>query len=229
MTASNANHEELESRLRRGDAEALGELFALYRPRLWRTVNFRLGGRLAGRVDPDDVLQESYLVAAERLEHYGRDWSASPFLWLRMVVLQVLIDVHRRHLGTQKRDAGKELPIFGHYPQATSASMAIHLVGDWTTPSQAAIRGESLDMVERAIEGMDPIDQEILALRHFEELSNSEVADVLGIQQKAASIRYIRALKRLKEILSTVPGLLDGAMPQSDSGFAGGHAGQQDG
>ena len=210
MTATNDRHDELESRLKSGDAEALGELFALYRARLWRTVNFRLGGRLAGRVDPDDVLQESYLVAAQRIDHYRQDWSASAFLWLRMIVLQALVDVHRRHMGTQKRDAGKELPIFGHYPQATSASMAIHLVGDITSPSQAAIRAESLDLVERAIARMDAIDQEILALRHFEELSNGEVAEVLNIQPKAASIRYIRALERLKEILSTVPGLMDG-------------------
>jgi RNA polymerase sigma-70 factor, ECF subfamily len=139
MTATNDRQDELESRLRRGDAEALGELFSLHRPRLWRAVNFRLSGRLAGRVDPDDVLQEAYLAAAARIEHYGRDASASPFVWLRMIVLQVLVDIHLRHLGAQTRDAGKELPIFGQYPQATSASMAIHLVGDWTSPSQAAI------------------------------------------------------------------------------------------
>lgn len=209
MAGTDAEHQELENRLWHGDAEALGELFAIHRQRLWRTVNFRLGGRLAGRVDPDDVLQEAYLAAAQRIEHYGREFSDSPFLWLRMIVLQVLIDVHRRHLGTQKRDAERELPIFGQYPQATSASMAIHLVGDWTSPSQAAVRGESLDIVERAIATMDPIDQEILALRHFEELDNNEVAEVLSIQPKAASIRYVRALKRLKEVLSTVPGLLD--------------------
>lgn len=206
----NDGQTELEVRLKCGDAEALGELFALHRPRLWRTVSFRLTGRLAGRIDPDDVLQESYLAAADRLDHYRTEWSASPFLWLRMIVLQVLVDVHRRHLGTQKRDAERESPRFGAYTQATSASMAIHLVGDLTSPSQAAIRGESLDIVERAIAGMDPIDQEILALRHFEELSNGEVADVLKIQPKAASIRYVRALKRLKEVLSSVPGILDG-------------------
>jgi len=210
MTAADDRQKEFERRLSSGDAEALGELFALYRARLWRTVSFRLGGRLAGRVDPDDVLQESFLVAAQRINHYRQDWSASAFLWLRTIVLQVLVDVHRRHMGTQKRDADKEMPIFGHYPQATSASMAIHLVGDITSPSQAAIRAESLDLVERAIAGMDPIDQEILALRHFEELSNSEVAEVLDIQPKAASIRYIRALERLKEILLAVPGLMDG-------------------
>jgi RNA polymerase sigma-70 factor, ECF subfamily len=216
MTGTTDGHNELEGRLRRGDAEALAELFSLHRSRLWRTVNFRLGGRLAGRVDPDDVLQESYLAAVQRLEHYGRDASATPFVWLRMIVLQVLIDVHRRHMGTKKRDAGKELPIFGQYPQATSASMAIRLVGDCTSPSQAAIRGESLDLVERAIAAMDPIDQEILALRHFEELSNNEVAEVLNIQPKAASIRYVRALKRLKEVLAEVPGLLDDSDGQQD-------------
>jgi len=92
MTATNDGHDELESRLRARRRRGAGELFALHRPRLWRTVNFRLQRRLAGRVDPDDVLQESYLAAAQRIDHFQRDWSASAFLWLRMVVLQVLVD-----------------------------------------------------------------------------------------------------------------------------------------
>ena len=216
MAATDDNHAELERRLKCGDAEALGELFALHRARLWRTVNFRVTGRLAGRIDPDDILQESYLAAVARLDHYRTQWSASPYLWLRMIVLQMLVDAHRRHLGTQKRDAERESPLFGAYTQATSASMAVHLVGDLTSPSQAAMRGESLDIIERAIAGMDAIDQEILALRHFEELGNSEVADVLGIEPKAASIRYVRALKRLKEILASVPGVLEGQDGQQD-------------
>jgi len=210
MTESGGENDELADRLKGGDERALAELFSIHRQRLWRMVHFRLDRRLCGRVDPDDVLQEAYLDAAKRIEHYARDSFKSPLLWLRMILQQTLIDVHRRHLGAQMRDAGREVPIYGRsYTQSTSASLAIQLVGDLTSPTRAAARGELLTMVQNAIETMDPIDQEILALRHFEELTNSEAAEELGIQPKAASIRYVRALRRLKDVLSAVPGLFD--------------------
>lgn len=203
-------HEDLGSRLESGDEQALAELFSLHRERLWRTVNFRLDRRLYGRIDPDDVLQEAYLAAAQRIEHYDAETYTSPFLWLRAIVNQTLIDVHRRHVGAQMRDAGREVRIHNPaYTQTTATSLAIQLAGSKTSPSKAAVRAETLSQIEQAIGGMDPIDQEILALRHFEELSNSEVAAALGIQQKAASIRYVRAVRRLKEILAEIPGFLD--------------------
>jgi RNA polymerase sigma-70 factor, ECF subfamily len=211
MSDARTGHEELESRLRTGDEKALAELFAAHRLRLWHVVNFRLDRHLAGRVDPDDVLQEAYLAAAQRIAHFRGDEMTSSFVWLRMIVQQTLIDVHRRHMGAQMRSAGREVSIFATgSPQSTSASLAIHLVGDQTSPSMAAARGETLDVVQKAIETMDPIDQEVLALRHFEELTNIEVAQVLGIQSKAASIRYVRAIKRLKQILGLVSGPADG-------------------
>ena len=209
--------------LLRRDPAALAEALAVHRPRLWRMVNFRLDRRLAGRVDPDDVLQESYLAAAKRIEHYAAGGFTSPFLWLRVVVRQTMIDIHRRHLLAQSRDAGREVAIFAGYPQATSETLAIHLVGDWTSPSQAAVRVEMVDKVQAAIATMSPVDQEVLALRHFEELTNSEVAETLGIETKAASLRYVRALRRLKEILAELPGVLDGA--DSAGGADGGHDG----
>jgi len=202
--------DELEDRLRGGDERALAELFSWHRERLWRIVQFRLSSRVQGRIDPDDVLQEAYLAAAQRLGHLGNGSPMSPFIWLRMIVCQTLMDLHRGHLDARKRDAGREMALYGgRVPVETSVSMAITLVGDLTSPSHAAARAEMLDIVEKAIEGMDSMDREVLALRHFEELSNSEVAEVLGIQQKAASIRYIRAVRRLKGILSCMPGLLD--------------------
>ena len=149
---------------------------------------------------PDDVLQDGYLAAAQRIEHYRANPALSPFVWLRLVVCQTLVDVHRRHLGAQARDAGREVGLHHRCNSpSTSASLAINLVGDLTSPSRVAARAETVGQVEQAIAGMDPIDQEILALRHFEELTNSEVAEVLGIQQKAASIRYVRAVRRLKK------------------------------
>ena len=197
-------------RLKRGDEQVLAELFSRHRERLWRMVHFRLDPRLHGRVDADDVLQEAYLDAAKRVQHFTDDSSTSFFIWLRLIVSQTLVDVHRRHLGAQMRDAGREIPIHGcRSPQATSVTLTLHLLGHLTSPSQAAVRAEAAGRVEDAFERMDPIDREVLALRHFEELTNSEVAEVLGIQQKAASIRYVRALRRLKTVLSQAPGLLD--------------------
>mgnify|MGYP006281770547 CR=1 FL=1 len=194
------------ARLENGHEGVLGTVFSRHRDRLWRVVHFRMDRRLHGRLDPDDVLQEGYLAAAKRLKHY--DASVSPFVWLRGIVLQTLIDLHRRHLGAQKRDAGRDLQIGAmRYPEATSTSLAFELTGDFTSPSQAAVRAEVFEMVEEAISGMKPVDQEVLALRHFEELSNAEVAEVLDIEPNAASNRYVRALRRLKDILSDIPGI----------------------
>jgi RNA polymerase sigma-70 factor, ECF subfamily len=205
---SSVGIEELEQRLRNGDVEALAELFSRERERLWRIIHFRLAEPLRGRLGPEDVLQEAFVAASRRLSHYANGPASSPFIWLRMIVNQTLVDLHRQHLGAQMRDAAREVSVDNvPYTQATSASVAIQLVGMFTSPSRAAARADVLSLVQTAIEQMDPIDREVLALRHFEELSNSEVAEALGIEQKAASIRYIRALRRLKGVLEQMPEL----------------------
>jgi len=208
---SSVRTEELERRLKSGDLEALAELFTRERERLWRVIHFRLAEPLRGRLEPEDVLQEAFLAASQRLKYYVESPATSPFIWLRMIVNQTLVDLHRQHLGAQRRDAAREVSIDrAPYVEATSVSVAIQLVKNFTSPSGAAARADTLGLVQSAIEQMDPIDREVLALRHFEELTNSEVAEALGIEQKAASIRYVRALRRLKEVLSQVPELSDG-------------------
>lgn len=202
--------DELVQRLHDGDDKALGELFAVHRDRLWRMVHFRLDRRVCGRVDADDVLQEAYLDASQRVKHYLNNDSMSFFVWLRQIVVQTMIDTHRQHLDAQMRDANREVSIHrGGYPQATSISLAAHLLGHLTSPSGAAMRAEMAAQLEEALETMEPLDREVLALRHFEELCNSEVAEILGIQQKAASIRYVRAIAKLKRILEQIPGFFD--------------------
>ena len=192
-------------RLRAGDEEALADAFFEYRDRLRRLISFRLDRRLYGRVDADDILQEAFLDATRRIEHFFEDSSQSLFIWLRLIVCQTMIGVHRRHLGTKMRDVTREIS-FHHaeYPQATSVSLANHVADSISTPSHIAMRDEARLQLETAIQQMSEIDQEILALRHFEELTNKEVAEVLGIEVKAASIRYVRALKRLQEIMESV-------------------------
>lgn len=109
------------------------------------------------------------------------------------------------------RDASGELSLHrGPTPAASSASLAAHLLGQLTSPSQAAIRAEARLSVQEALNAMDPVDREVLALRHFEQMSNAEAAEALEINESTASSRYLRALKRLKESLSRFPGLLDG-------------------
>lgn len=192
-----------------GDELALAALFDGYRGQLKRMIRLRLDRRLSGRVDSSDVLQEAYLDARRRLSEYALDPAAMPFhLWLRLVAGQRLVDVHRFHLGAQMRDAGQEVSLHrGPFPQASSVSLAAQLLGKLTSASRAAIRAEHKLIVQEALNGMDPIDREVLALRHFEHLTNDETAQVLGLSKSAASNRYIRALKRLKEILSSIPGL----------------------
>src|SRR5262249_28893996 len=118
-----------------------------------------------------------------------------------------LIDLHRYHLGAEMRDAGREVSLYrGALPSASSASLAQHLLAGLTSPTQAAIRDEMQLRLQEALNSMDAIDREVLVLRHFEELTNAEAAEVLGIEASAASKRYIRALRRLKAILDAVPG-----------------------
>jgi len=128
-------------------------------------------------------------------------------LWLRFLAAQSLQILHRKHLGVMARDAGREISIHGgQMPQATSAALAAQLLGHDTRASEAAIRAERKLRLEQALNQMDPLDREVLVLRHFELLSNAEAAQVLNIQGPAASKRYVRALRRLKEILQNLPG-----------------------
>jgi RNA polymerase sigma-70 factor (ECF subfamily) len=190
-----------------GDQEALAQVFARYRDRLRQMVRLRLDRRLQGRLDPSDVLQEAYLDFARRLPEYAREPSLPFYLWLRLLTGQRLIDLHRMHLGAKMRDAAQEVSLYrGALPQASSASLAAQLLGRLTSASRAAMRAETQIRVQEALNRMDAMDREILTLRHFEMLTNDETATVLGIKKSAASNRYIRALKRLKEVLASTPG-----------------------
>src|SRR5437764_7868961 len=173
-------------------------------------VRLRLDRRLQGRVDPSDLLQEAYIDLAQRLPEYVHKPPMPFFLWLRLVTGERLLRFHRQHLGTAMRDAGREVSLYrGALPQASSVSLAAQLLGRFTTASQAAIRAERQLQLQAVLNGMDPLDREILALRHFEELSNGEAAEVLGLSKTAANNRYIRALGRLRDLLESIPGFLD--------------------
>src|SRR3954467_1024143 len=192
-----------------GDEPATQELFARHRDRLKRMVHLRLSRRLQGRVDDSDVLQETFLDVARRLPEYTADPKLPFYLWLRHMAGLKLAEIHRRHLGTQLRDADREVTLHrGGLPEADSVSLAAHLLGQLTTPSQAAIKAEPRLIVQDALNDMDPTDREVLALKHFEQLSTSEIAEVLGMSKAGAGSGYLRAVKRLRAALAHFPGFL---------------------
>jgi RNA polymerase sigma-70 factor (ECF subfamily) len=200
----------LLERLRAGDREALNELFTRHRSRLRRMVEMRMDWRLQARLDASDVIQEAFLEAATRLEDYLRDPALPLFLWLRLIVGERLTRLHRHHLGVKMRDAGREISLYREpLPAASSMALAAQLLGQHTSPSQAAVRAERMLRLQEALNTLDPLDREILSLRHFEELTRAETAKVLGIEEGAAAKRYVRALKRLKGMLAALPGGLE--------------------
>ena len=189
------------------DPGLLEKALAEHRDRLRRMIALRMDRRLQGRVDPSDVIQEAFIEAARRLPKYLATPEPMPlFLWLRFLANQSLQLAHRKHFG-KGNDPQLEISIDGgRMPQASSAALAAQLLGHDTRASEAAIRIERRQRLEQALNRLETLDREVLALRHFEQLSNSECARVLEIKESAATKRYIRALKKLKDLLNASPG-----------------------
>ena len=212
MDNNSADTARLLEQARGGDKAALNELLSRHRSRLRLMVEMRLDTRLQARLDASDVVQDAYIEVTERLDDYLRDPKVPLFLWLRLIVGERLLKLHRHHLGTQMRDAGREVSLYrGALPAASSAALAAQLLGKYTSPTQAAVRAERILRLQEALNTLDPVDREILSLRHFEELTAAETARVLAIEESAAAKRYFRALKRLKDILAGLPGGPEGA------------------
>lgn len=212
----NDSHEsqELLRLAREDDRQALGDLLTRHRTRLERMVDLRLDPRIRDRFDPADVVQEACVQAVRRLPEYARDPSMPFFLWLRYLTGQELLALHRRHLGAEMRDVRRQVPLRRHdFPEASADSVSDQLVRSMTTPSQVAAREEVRGRVREALDRLDPSDREVLLLRHFEQLSNAEVAEELGLKESAASKRYLRALQDLKAALAGLPGGLEGLAP----------------
>ena len=200
-------------RLRAAGADrdrVLGELFEAHRARLMRMVELRMDPRLKARLGASDVLQDAFVEVRNRLEDYLDEPRMPFFLGLRQTAAQRLAMLYRHHIGTQKRDARRQVSL-AHpaFPAATSAALVDRLFADQTTPSTGAARMEMRAQLERFLEQMKREDREVLVLRHFEELSNAETAQELGLDESAASKRYIRALKRLRASMEEAAGSAD--------------------
>ena len=182
-----------------------GKLFEEHRPRLGRMIAVRIDSRLRGRVEPEDLMQEVFVEATERLEYFLDKRPMPFFLWLRFLAGQKLDQAHRFHLGTQKRDAGKEIRMqVGGCPEASSIVLADAIAASrQLTPSRETSRKEQQERLVQVLDSLQPHDREVLLMRHFEELTNAETAEILGLSAPGASLRYVRATARLKEALAS--------------------------
>jgi RNA polymerase sigma-70 factor (ECF subfamily) len=190
-----------------GNQESWNTLVSQQRDRLRRLVAFRMDDRLQGRIDPSDVIQEAMIEAWQRLPEFAKEQKVPLFVWLRTLTLQRLGMLRRTHIERSKRTVNREVDI---QQDDSSSAMAIALIDSAISPSSVVQRQEILGHIQERLVGMDPIDREVLALRHFEQLGNTEVASVLGISTAAASLRYSRALRRLRDIISEIKGLSAG-------------------
>lgn len=189
-----------------GDSDALARAFDAHRERLLRMIRLRLDRRLQRRVDTADILQETFLTIQKKFPGWFAEQKIPFFLWLRLEAGQKLVDLHRFHLGVKMRDASQEVTLYRGMPSVDSITLAERLLGRLTSASQAAMRAELKIKVQDALNAMEPHDREILVLRHFEELTNSEVALALELSPTAACNRYIRAIQRLKAVFEQMPG-----------------------
>ena len=196
---------ELVRCVRAGSEAALSELFDCYKSQLRRIVSFRLDCRLQGRVDPSDILQEAFIDLLKRLPEFP-DKNMSFFVWLRLVTSERVLACHREHLNTQKRDPRREQRIQPATSGASSVLLAAQLMGNFTSVAGKAIQAEQNAKIQAVLDSMDAIDREVIALRIFEGLTNGEAAEVLELTKQTTSKRFIRAIRRLREIVSTLPG-----------------------
>ena len=207
MENSLPEHPEILRQLKTDREEALARFFSDVRERLARIVAFRLDYRLSGRVSESDVVQDTFVRASQRIDSYLEKPDMPFFVWLRLEANQRLHEIHRQHFGAEKRDVRREITL-SQKPQGnqTSLALAAHLVAQMTSASQIMERAEQINRLENTLNEMNELDREVIALRHFEELTNVETAGILQIEPAAASKRYIRALKRLKEIMESLQG-----------------------
>jgi RNA polymerase sigma-70 factor (ECF subfamily) len=208
-TCNSSQTNRLLQRVSSHDGQALEDLFGLHRERLRKMVRLRLDRRLRGQFTSSRVLEEVYRDACRRIGEYLANPRQRVFLWFRRLTGQRIEALHRQYLGAHVLDAGQDFSVYrGAHPRVNSLSLAAQLIGD-RAKDQSAVRADLLLRLQDALNGMDALDREILGMCHFEELHDEEVAAILGIDKTTVMLHYVRALKRLKEILKGIPGFFD--------------------
>ena len=187
-------------------SQGLAEAFAEHRGRLLSLVERRLNPILLRRLSHEDVMQEVYLAAAKRLPYFAQNEDVPIYFKLRTILLQTLADIERRNLQAAGRDVHKEVEVRDETAE-TGTPGALdwgQLAADATSPLSRVDRNERHALLRAAVAALPENDRAIIVLRHFDGMGNSACAAALGIEPKAASIRYVRALERLQQKLMEV-------------------------
>jgi RNA polymerase sigma-70 factor (ECF subfamily) len=184
-----------------GDSVAGDQLLIRHKSRLRRMIKLRLNPRLAARIDPSDIVQDSLIVAHQKLPRYLREQPIPFYPWLRQIAWERLIDVHRRHVRASNRAIEREAAWHSALPDLSEQDLARRLAGNQTSPSGRLAREEQREAVRAALAKLPPRDHEMLALLYLEQLSLRDAAAVVGITERAAVMRHLRALKRLRALL----------------------------
>lgn len=199
--------DQLLEQARTGTDGAVDQLLGEFREPLRRVIGLRLDPVLARRVDASDIVQDVMIEATQRLKEYLKSPTMPFQLWLRHLAQDRIIDTHRRHRLAQRRSVDKEQPIARPMwaDDESSASLVAQLVDTERTPASAAIQQELARRLTDAVDQLGEDDREIVLMRHTEQLSNQQVAGALGLTEAAASMRYLRALRRLRGVLLPEP------------------------
>jgi RNA polymerase sigma-70 factor (ECF subfamily) len=203
MWPNSSETQQLLDEAKAGDKPAIDALLARHREAVRRMIDLRLDPAIVQRVDASDVVQDVLLEVSRRLPDYLQN-PAMPFhLWLRHIAKDHLIDAHRRHHQAQKRGVHREQPLARPaWAEQSSLDLAAQLIDQEPTPASAAIRRELERRLHEALSGLDEDDREMILMRHFEQLANQEVASALGLTEAAASMRYLRAIRRLRDLMA---------------------------
>ena len=194
--------EQLLDQAKAGDDDAVGELLQRHRKSIRRLVEMRLDRKVQRRVDVSDVVQEVMIEASGRLSKYLDDPVMAFHLWLRQIAWDRIIDTYRRHRVSAKRNMDREQPMsVPTGPDQSTMELAVQLCDPNLTPAAAATQREIAVKVEEVLEELGPQDREIILMRHYEHLTNLEVAEVLNLNPPAASMRYLRAIRRLRDLM----------------------------
>jgi RNA polymerase sigma-70 factor (ECF subfamily) len=205
MAFTELESEDLLRRAAQGDRTARSLLLDRHRQRLRRMIALRLDRRVAPRVDPSDVLQESLAEAVEHMSDYLRRRPLPFYPWLRQIAWQHIADIHRRHLQARKRSVLREEDVV--VSDGSAFQLAGRLFGrSSSNPSARLRRRELSDRVRRALLQLSEKNREVLMLRYLEQLAPGEIAAILGLSEAAVSMRHARALQQLRAILGEVFG-----------------------
>lgn len=195
--------QELLIQAKAGNAAAVNGLLDRHREALRRMIEMRMDRMVQQRVDASDIVQDVLVEANRRLEAYLQNPSMPFHLWLRQMAQDRLIDAHRRHRGAARRSVDREQHLAIGPGETSEADWAALLSDRELTPAAAATWHELQQRFQAAIEELDEADREVILMRHFEHLSNSDVASALGLSEPAAGMRYLRAMRRLREKLAS--------------------------